>query len=699
MTIGSRPFGELPYPDHAYPDPSTSILAEDSDDSEDSLFNEKPARFRLTPATWTTEEIRQSEERSTSKMPEVAVPVSKMPSRSHHSAPKFDSKPASLSPFLDEVEQLGESCGLTAKQTIEWAVRYAPNDERELWQMQEAVGTEDWDQFKKEIFELYPGSTGERKYSIANLQTLIEKQALVNIEESDDFGTYRRTFLTVATYLKKKSRLTDREISIYFLQGLAPVFREKVQSQLKAENPKHHSDDPYSLSEISTAALFVLSCDHAGTVTARRDGTPSPVKRETFNISKGYENLNINAIAEEVAKRIATLERHQATGGPNLPRVRNYHCIFCSDPDHYLSSCPHAAEYVQKGLCQKSAEGQIVLPNGNRIGREVPGRNLRECIDNWHKTKTTTQVSANFVGAAEVQIKYASPQEVCKEDMTQREQEELQVLENLVASTQKRLDNAKKKFGGNKAERSVTRSKGQEDKNKNQAQPEERSSRPDPQFRYVTPIEDPALVKKLVQQTLDTSITISTRELLAVAPDVRRQIKDQLVTKRVPVGTTALIEEVQESEEHQVLLANVTPENLVVAKHTEELRVIDIEIHGIEVVATVDDGSQIVSIRQDKWEKIGLPIRSDKIMVMESANKTKEETMGLLQDLKINVGGYDFYLQVQVVKDAPYEMLLGRPFFTLTQATHKHFDNGESRLTLFDPNSGDKIMLPTRARN
>ena len=66
----------------------------------------------------------------------------------------------------------------------------------------------------------------------------------------------------------------------------------------------------------------------------------------------------------------------------------------------------------------------------------------------------------------------------------------------------------------------------------------------------------------------------------------------------------------------------------------------------------VDDGSQIISILQDKWERIGLPIRSDKIMVMELANKSKDETMGLLQDLKVNIGGYNFYHQVQVVRDA-----------------------------------------------
>lgn len=633
-------------------------------------------------------------------MPDVAVPVSKMPTRNHHSAPKFDGKPASLSPFLDEVEQLAQGCGLTPKQHIEWAVRYSPNDERELWQLQSAVGTDDWEKFKKELFELYPGSTGERKYSIANLQTLIEKQATADIADAEEFGVYRRSFLTVATYLKNKARLTDREISIYFLKGLEQSFRDKVQGQLKAENPTHHSDDPYTLTEISTAALFVLSCDHTG--YTKKETQVSPVKRETFDLSPGYDNLNINTIVEEVAKRIANLERQQATGPPNLPKLRSHHCVFCSDPNHYLSSCPMSAEYVQKGMCQKNSDGQIVLPNGNRINpRETPGRNLKERLDNWHKSNSAPKVSTNFVGAAELDRGYSWATEE-PNDITKREEEELQVLENLVASTQKKIDHTKKKFAANKQGKdgatANTRSKVQviQPEKDAPAQTSERSARPDPQYRYVTPIEDPALIKKIAQQSLDSSITISTRELLSVAPDIRRHIKDQLITKRV--ATTAFVETLEEGELPNVLVANVGTDKLIVAKHTEELRVIDIEIHGVKLVATVDDGSQIVSIRQDIWEKIGLPIRSDMIMVMESANKTKDETMGLLQDLKITIGGYDFYLQVQVVRDAPYEMLLGRPFFTLTQATHRHFDNGESRLTLLDPNTHDRITFPTRAR-
>ena len=68
------------------------------------------------------------------------------------------------------------------------------------------------------------------------------------------------------------------------------------------------------------------------------------------------------------------------------------------------------------------------------------------------------------------------------------------------------------------------------------------------------------------------------------------------------VATTAFIESMDNEEIATVTLVNLTTEKLKVAKHTEELRVIDVEIHGIKVIAMVDNSSQIISIRQDIWE-------------------------------------------------------------------------------------------------
>lgn len=132
-----------------------------------------------------------------------------------------------------------------------------------------------------------------------------------------------------------------------------------------------------------------------------------------------------------------------------------------------------------------------MLPNGNQINpREIPGKNLRERIDNWHKNKPLPQLSSNFVGAAERKGDYtwSDESETLEDppDMTKREQEELQVLENLVASTQKKIDNTKRKFGANRPDKDglLTRSKAQAAGQEKviQAQPGEKSSRPDSQF-------------------------------------------------------------------------------------------------------------------------------------------------------------------------------------------------------------------------
>jgi hypothetical protein len=145
------PFGKVPYSDYACPEPTSNLsLSEESevDEKLTSQTNNQSNQFRLSPAVWTSKELRRaqnsSQQESTIVMPEISVQKIKMPGRNHHSAPTFDGKPASLSPFLDEIEQLAETCDLSLKQPIEWVIHYAPSDKRELWQMQESVGMEDW---------------------------------------------------------------------------------------------------------------------------------------------------------------------------------------------------------------------------------------------------------------------------------------------------------------------------------------------------------------------------------------------------------------------------------------------------------------------------------------------------------------------------------------------------------------------------
>ena len=320
-------------------------------------------------------------------------------------------------------------------------------------------------------------------------------------------------------------------------------------------------------------------------------------------------------------------------------------------------------------------------------------------------------VSSNFVQATHLQgqmsYTWMEPESEGNDapPITQREMEEIGMLESLIASTQKKVDETKKRIAkSGPTTRSCTR---QEALAPKQASPTQQinkevsetqqSAAPASQFRYHTPIEDAKTISKVANQTLDVSITLPIRDLLSILPDVRRHIKEQIVTKRVTTASA----NAHNANTVECFMAALPErsDNIIVADHSVNLRVLDLLLNDkVQVEAILDEGSQIVGLRKDIWEKLGLPIRSDHKMNMVSANASSNQTIGLIHNLKVTIRAYNFYLQVQVVENASYEMLLGRPFLTLTEANTQHRANSDLHITLQDPNSKAILTLPTRAR-
>jgi hypothetical protein len=59
-----------------------------------------------------------------------------------------------------------------------------------------------------------------------------------------------------------------------------------------------------------------------------------------------------------------------------------------------------------------------------------------------------------------------------------------------------------------------------------------------PQYRYSTPVEDPAITCKVVNRALDVPVSITQRKLLSISPEARKQYKELTTTQRVSAGTT-----------------------------------------------------------------------------------------------------------------------------------------------------------------
>jgi len=228
----------------------------------------------------------------------------------------------------------------------------------------------------------------------------------------------------------------------------------------------------------------------------------------------------------------------------------------------------------------------------------------------------------------------------------------------------------------------------------------------EPKFRYQAKIENTVDVAAIHDRALDATFPISNRELLAVATSYRKQTQELTTSKRVAVNFA-------EDDEIDSYLTRVSEESSQVAHFDVSrydpsspsaavslpLRVIYPDFApGYRPECILDGGSQIVVIRRDVWERIGAPIAANKAMSMESANSGTTKTLGLIEDYPIKLGPVTVLLQIQVLDDAPFEVLLGRPFFDATSCSEVSRSGGGHEIHLVDPTTGNPYVFPTAPR-
>ncbi|KIL00543.1 hypothetical protein PAXRUDRAFT_129578, partial [Paxillus rubicundulus Ve08.2h10] len=110
----------------------------------------------------------------------------------------------------------------------------------------------------------------------------------------------------------------------------------------------------------------------------------------------------------------------------------------------------------------------------------------------------------------------------------------------------------------------------------------------------------------------------------------------------------------------------------------------------------LDTGSEVIAMPKALWETLGLVAHLEYLMHMQSINKSSDLTIGVIENLGLDLGVGELYLQVQVIPKAPFHILLGCPFHCLMSATTEDFPDSKQLLTLRDPNTGKWYKIPTR---
>ena len=192
-----------------------------------------------------------------------------------------------------------------------------------------------------------------------------------------------------------------------------------------------------------------------------------------------------------------------------------------------------------------------------------------------------------------------------------------------------------------------------------------------PNFHYQCPIKDKADAKKVFDHILDVSIPVTARELLSLSPNVRKQAKESTTTKKVKAAAFVGVDPVS-----QFFDACDCHDGLVVTKESHALQSIVPVINGcLPVKCILDLGCQIVGMLRTIWMTLKSTLNPKHTISMQSANRTVDKSLGIIKNLSFHFGTIELQLQVHVIKDPAYDILLGRPFDVLTESSIKNYQN------------------------
>ncbi|KAJ6514374.1 hypothetical protein C8R47DRAFT_1206737 [Mycena vitilis] len=164
-------------------------------------------------------------------------------------------------------------------------------------------------------------------------------------------------------------------------------------------------------------------------------------------------------------------------------------------------------------------------------------------------------------------------------------------------------------------------------------------------------IQSTVQIPSIIDRILDLTIPMTVREAFVSSKEIRTGILDCIKLRNVKA----------------VLLGN-GQENPLVAQwnwpRTEGVLIkIDVESRGHLISAIIDTGSQLDVVRADVAAlKIQRPVDMTYVTNMNDANGGKGQLRGYIHDAEFNCGGVLTSTDLWVSHQAPFELLLGRPW-------------------------------------
>jgi hypothetical protein len=425
------------------------------------------------------------------------------------------------------------------------------------------------------------------------------------------------------------------------------------------------------------------------------------------------------------AKQLTLLFQQQPRGNTGQNNGQNrgaFTCAFCGQAGHGICNCTIAQTYVTESRV-RCKNGKLVMPDGSQIVVSRPSKLLKECVDRVQQVRTSAVFEIVSPAMQEALDDQATSQVNIQMQIDGEAEEEIDANIEAYKYAIFELRKKKQKFDGVEL---PTRSKGRAPavalppKPTAPTQPalaiipklakpfvpttfEALKQPQEPNFRYAVLIKDRVITNTLFNCMLDTQIMVTTCKILTTAPEVQKSFKDTTTTRKVPTlaNPAKVYVDTNTWLENQVqLCCHKVHCNLLFAKELHSLHAIMPKIEGLhEVECILNSRLQIVSISEAVWQTLNQELNPHWKITMQSANGSHDGSLGLIENLELEIGGMKLHVQAHVIRNLAYDVLLGRPFDVLTASHIKNYCNELQTITITNPNSGKMDSIPTVPRS
>jgi len=165
---------------------------------------------------------------------------------------------------------------------------------------------------------LYPGADEDCKYTVVDLEILVDKQACEPMQSRYQFGDYYHQFVTISDWLLAQHKISMQDRNKLFINGFDQTFWDQLTSRLYMKNPDHPLHCPWPMDDIAKSARFFLASNSAANEPNHYSyplynsqsqfntfaSVPPGPARETFDMSLLEQFMVSNAFISKLADKL-----------------------------------------------------------------------------------------------------------------------------------------------------------------------------------------------------------------------------------------------------------------------------------------------------------------------------------------------------------------------------------------------------------